>query len=251
MRATAPLSSWVDSGGAITSQFGARSGAGFEVGKTEFKLKIEPQRQGALLRGLHGRGLREAHRRRPTCADADFAPPADGKLHRGVRNRPRRQLSGRFVRTRGFVDHHAPYKLGQAHPAMRFWWNGVSLAGDPHLSSVDVQIVLIDRSNGTNNGNFDIELNYGIGGDEVPPSPTGWLPGFRARAQYHGPVSRAVRSFRYQRRADSLLLPRRHAASDLQLKHWGATGDSCCHPRQDLRSRAGDSTSSNGARCFS
>ena len=57
---------------------------------------------------------------------------------------------------------------------MRFWWNGVTLAGD--ATAFDVQIALIDRSNGTNNGNFDIELNYGDGGnlipdDQVPPVP--------------------------------------------------------------------------------
>ena len=52
---------------------------------------------------------------------------------------------------------------------MRFWWSGVSLAGDPTVHTFDVQIVLIDRSNGTNNGNFDIEFNYGNGGDVVPP----------------------------------------------------------------------------------
>lgn len=40
----------------------------------------------------------------------------------------------------------------------------------------DVQIVLLDRSNGTNNGDFDIEFNYG-NGEVVPPDGAGCLPG--------------------------------------------------------------------------
>jgi hypothetical protein len=73
---------------------------------------------------------------------------------------------------------------------MRFWWNGVVLAGDSTFSAFDVQIVLIDRSHGTNNGNFDIEFNYGTGGgDTVPPVPnTDGFQGFVLGPNTSGPT---------------------------------------------------------------
>ena len=139
------------------------------------------------------------------------------------------------IRTRGFVDFNAPYRLWQTDPAMRFWWNGVTLAGDdPFNPSFDVQIVLIDRSNGTNNGNFDIELNYGSGGDQVPPVGTETNPnangfqGFKLGPNSSGPTFGPFGPFDTRRRSDSLLLPRRNA-SDLQLAGLERRpGDSCC-----------------------
>jgi hypothetical protein len=62
---------------------------------------------------------------------------------------------------------------------MRFWWSGVTIDGDPGNppppTPFDVQIVLIDRSGGNANGNFDLELNYG-NGDQIPPAGTESLP---------------------------------------------------------------------------
>ena len=95
-----------------------------------------------------------------------------------------------FIHTRGFVDSNAPYKLWQAKPAMRYWWSGVSLVGDATSTPFDTQIVLIDRSNGTNNGNFDIEFNYGIGGDVVPPvASADGFQGFILGPNSSGPIS--------------------------------------------------------------
>jgi hypothetical protein len=96
---------------------------------------------------------------------------------------------GRWIRTRGFVDSNSPYRLWQAVPAMRFWWNGVVLASDGTFSATDFQIVLIDRSKGTNNGDFDIEMNYGIGGDVVSPVPDAdGFQGFKLGSTTRGPV---------------------------------------------------------------
>ena len=87
-----------------------------------------------------------------------------------------------------------------------------------------MQIVLIDRSKGTNNGDFDIEFNYGNGGaDPVPPVDTESNPnaagfqGFKLGPEFPRSDDRSIRSVRHQRRADSLLLPRWQAASELQL----------------------------------
>jgi hypothetical protein len=101
--------------------------------------------------------------------------------------------SGALVVTRGFVDTRTPYRLPEAAPAMRFWWNGISVAGNGGIDTFDVQVVLIDRSKGTNNGNFDIEFNYGNGSGAVPP-PTGnpnenGFQGFRFGPNSRGPTS--------------------------------------------------------------
>lgn len=108
-----------------------------------------------------------------TCADADFSLPTTGNYIAVFATDLAFDSSGfgSQVYTRGFVDLKAPYKLPQVVPAMRFWWNGVILADDTGLNQFDVQIVLLDRSGGRNNGNFDIELNYG-NGDQVPPVGT-------------------------------------------------------------------------------
>lgn len=78
---------------------------------------------------------------------------------------------GSLARTRGFVDFKEPHKLPQAVPAMRFWWNGILLADDATFTTFSVQIVLLDRSGGTNKGDFDIELNYGNNLDDTVPPP--------------------------------------------------------------------------------
>jgi len=104
-----------------------------------------------------------------TCADTDYALPPTGN-YIAVFATDLDSNSGFLFRTRGFVDTklHVPHRLFQAVPAMRFWWSGVTLAGDGN--AFDVQIVLLDRSKGTNNGDFDIEFNYGNGsGEPVPP----------------------------------------------------------------------------------
>ena len=67
---------------------------------------------------------------------------------------------------------------------MRYWWSGVSLASDPS-SFINVQVVLIDRSNGTNNGNFDLEFNYGTG-DVVPADG---FQGFKLGPNSMGPIA--------------------------------------------------------------
>ena len=97
---------------------------------------------------------------------------------------------------------------------MRFWWNCVTLAGDA-TAPFDVQIVLIDRSNGTNNGNFDIELNYGDGGDQIPPVDCQSNPnangfqGFKLGPNSSGPTFGPFGPFETDGVSDSLLLPRR------------------------------------------
>ena len=123
------------------------------------------------------------------CAASDFARPPTGN-YIAVFATDFEDSSGRYVRTRGFLDSTSPFRLWQAHPVMRFWWNGVTLAGDSTFTPFDVQINLIDRSNGTNNGNFDIELNYGTGGsDVVPPVPnTDGFQGFVLGPNTSGPT---------------------------------------------------------------
>ncbi|HEU4689284.1 MAG TPA: hypothetical protein VFS23_13010, partial [Vicinamibacterales bacterium] len=130
------------------------------------------------------------------CADADYELPPTGNYIAVFATELDSTSAGfgALRRTRGFVDTSSPYRLWQTDPAMRFWWNGVTLAGDT-FNNFDVQVVLIDRSNGTNNGNFDIELNYGSGGgDQVPPVGTEANPnangfqGFRLGPNSRGPI---------------------------------------------------------------
>jgi hypothetical protein len=104
-----------------------------------------------------------------TCTDADFALPATGNYIAVFATDLAFDSSsfGSQIYTRGFVDLKEPYRLPQAVPAMRFWWNGVLLADDAGLNQFEIQIVLLDRGGSSNTGNFDIELNYG-NGDQVP-----------------------------------------------------------------------------------
>jgi hypothetical protein len=160
--------------GTDTQQFGD---AGFAAGKTEFKLKIKPSGKANFFNVCMGEGFVKLIGTEKTCVEADFARPPTG-TYIAVFASDLDGISGQLIRTRGFVDSTAPFRLGQAAPAMRFWWNGVALAGDATSTPFDVQIVLIDRSHGTNNGNFDIEMNYGSGGgDQVPHVPN--TDGFR------------------------------------------------------------------------
>ena len=155
-------------------QFG---GPGFAAGKTEFKLKIKPNGKANFFNVCMGEGFVKLIGTEHSCVDADFVGPPTGN-YIAVFATDFDDNSGQYVRTRGFLDSTAPFRLWQAHPVMRFWWNGVTLAGDSTFTPFDAQIVLIDRSNGTNNGNFDIEFNYGTGGgDQVPPVPN--TDGFR------------------------------------------------------------------------
>lgn len=173
-----------------TEQFG---GPGFDAGLTEFKLKINPNGSARFFTVCMGEGFVKLLSSDQTCAPSDFVGPPTGN-YIAVFATDLDDSSGRLVRTRGFVDFTAPYRLWQTDPAMRFWWNGVTLAGDLTATPFDVQISLIDRSNGANNGNFDIEMNYGIGGDQVPPAGTESNPnangfqGFKLGASSRGPT---------------------------------------------------------------
>lgn len=166
-------------------QFG---GPSFDAGKTEFKLKLAPRTAPRYFNVCMGEGFIKFIAADTACADADFAaPPTSNYI--AVFATDFDDLNGSFIRTRGFVDTKSPYRMGQAVPAMRFWWNGVTLAGDGTFSPFNVQIVLLDRSGGSNNGNFDIELNYGIGGDVVPPVPnTDGFQGFSFGPNHLGPT---------------------------------------------------------------
>jgi hypothetical protein len=138
-----------------------------------------------------------------TCADTDFQlPPAKHYIAVFATNLDLSQ--GSLAYTRGFVDTKASsglpkYRLPDAVPAQRFWWRGALLEGDatdgdPFLHPFDVQIVLLDRSKGTNNGDFDIEFNYGNGSDTVPPTGTESNPnaagfqGFKLGPNSRGPI---------------------------------------------------------------
>lgn len=169
--------------GTDTDQFG---GPAFAAGKTEFKLRLSPGGSARFYNVCMGEGFIKLIAVDKACVDADFARPPSGNFI-SVFATDFDDSSGRYVRTRGFVDSNSPYRLWQAKPAMRFWWNGVTLAGD--VNNFDVQVALIDRSGGTNNGNFDIEMNYGIGGDEVPPVPNAeGFQGFALGPNRSGPV---------------------------------------------------------------
>ena len=155
--------------GTDNQQFGE---PGFAAGRTEFKLRINPADDARFFTVcMSEEGFLKFKGSSATCTDTDYALPPTGNYIAVFATELDSTSSGfgSLNRTRGFVDFSAPYRLWQADPAMRFWWNAVTLAGDT-VNAFDVQVVLIDRSNGTNNGNFDIELNYGIGGgDQVPP----------------------------------------------------------------------------------
>jgi hypothetical protein len=125
-----------------------------------------------------------------TCASTDYALPPSGNYAAAYATDLAFDSGfASLSHTRGFVDFKTPYKWPQALPAMRFWWKGVNLVGD--INTFDFQIVLLDRSSGTNNGNFDIEFNYG-NGDQVPPAGTESNPNFNGfRGLKLGPNSRA------------------------------------------------------------
>ncbi len=160
-------------------------GPGFDFGVTEFKLRLNPSAAAHFFRVCMSEdGFLRLIGASATCAATDYAlPPA--KNYIAVYATDLDSFTGTgLIHTRGFVDQNAPYKLWQAKPAMRYWWSGVSLASDP-TSFINVQIVLIDRSNGTNNGNFDIEFNYG-NGDVVPADG---FQGFRLGPNSMGPLA--------------------------------------------------------------
>ena len=184
--------------GTDNQQFGP---PGFDAGPTDFKLRLNPSQPPHFFRiCMSEDGFIKLIGMSATCANADYALPQT-KAYIAVFATDLDSLStgfGSLIRTRGFVDQWPsnsvpPYKLWQAHPAMRFWWSGVTLAGDS-VNGFDVQIVLIDRSNGTNNGNFDLEFNYGNGSDQVPPVGTESNPnangfqGFKLGPNARGPT---------------------------------------------------------------
>lgn len=166
-------------------QFGA---AGFDAGRTAFKLRIAPGNNAKFYNVCMGDGFVKLIHSSLQCVAADFALPPGGN-YIAVFATDLDDTSGRSVYTRGFVDTNTPYNLWQAAPAMRFWWNNVVLAGDGTFSATDFQIVLIDRSKGTNNGDFDIEMNYGNGSDAVPPVPNSdGFQGLKLGPAARGPV---------------------------------------------------------------
>jgi hypothetical protein len=66
------------------------------------------------------------------------------------------------------------------------------LAGDATFRVTNNQIVLIDRSKGTANGDFNVEINSGNRGNVVPPAPNadgfqGLKIGLAARGPVFGP----------------------------------------------------------------
>lgn len=123
-----------------------------------------------------------------TCDPTDYALPPAGNYIAVFATDLDSNTGGGLTRTRGFVDFKDPHKLPQAVPAMRFWWNGVSLpTGEP----INVQIVLLDRSEGNSPGDFDIELNYGDGGpDSTPPAgvSSAGFQGFKLGPHSRGPT---------------------------------------------------------------
>jgi hypothetical protein len=160
-------------------------GPGFDFGVTEFKLRLNPSAAANFFRVCMSEdGFLRLIGVSAACTDAHYAlPPA--KNYIAVYATDLDSFTGiGLVHARGFVDQFTPYKLWQAKPAMRYWWSGVSLVGDPS-SFIDVQIVLIDRSNGTNNGNFDIEFNYG-NGEEIPANG---FQGFKLGPNSMGPIA--------------------------------------------------------------
>ncbi len=167
---------------------------GFTAGRTQFKLNFNSSgaryytvcmSKNGFVRLIPG----------DVCGDENFALPPQRPYIAVFATDLDVTSSGRLAATRGFVDTKTPYRLPEAAPAQRFWWNGVSLTGDFGANQFDVQIVLIDRSKGTNNGDFDIEFNYGIGGDTVPPPGTESNPnaagfqGFGLGPSSRGPVA--------------------------------------------------------------
>jgi len=169
-------------------------GPGFDAGKTDFKLRINPNESAHFFKVCMSEdGFVKLIGATATCANTDYAL-GQTKAYIAVFATNLDSSSGFLFRTRGFVDPVASttqpfYHLWEAKPAMRFWWNGVTLAGD--FNAFDVQIVLIDRSNGTNNGNFDIEFNYGNGSDQVPPLGTSsnGFQGFKLGPNSRGPIA--------------------------------------------------------------
>jgi hypothetical protein len=183
--------------GTNNDQFGP---PGF-AGRTEFKLKLTPDKPPRFYTVCMSEEGFLKLVTNDTCADADFALPPTGN-YIAVFATNLDSLSsgfGSLRQTRGFVDPNPPHRLWQAEPAMRFWWNAVIIDGDPGIppdvppTPFDVQIVLIDRSNGSNNGDFDLEFNYG-NGDQIPPIGTESLPnangfqGFKLGPNSRGPT---------------------------------------------------------------
>jgi len=179
--------------GTDTEQFGV---PGFFAGRTEFKLNLGNSAgaryytvcmsEDGFLKLVGG----------DTCADADYALPPTGNYIAVFATDLDSTAAGfgSLIRTRGFVDTKSTYRLPQAVPAMRFWWSAVTLDDDPNLLTFDVQIVLLDRSKGTNNGDFDIEFNYG-NGEQIPPVGTEANPnaagfrGFKLGPNSRGPTA--------------------------------------------------------------
>jgi len=179
--------------GTDAQQFG---GPGFVAGRTEFKLNLGNSAgaryytvcmsEDGFLKLVGG----------DTCADADYALPPTGNYIAVFATDLDSTAAGfgSLIRTRGFVDTKSTYRLPQAVPAMRFWWSAVTLDDDPNLLTFDVQIVLLDRSKGTNNGDFDIEFNYG-NGEQIPPVGTEANPnaagfrGFKLGPNSRGPTA--------------------------------------------------------------
>jgi hypothetical protein len=159
--------------GTDTEQFG---GPGISV-RTEFKLKVNPANPPHFWTVCMSEDGFLKLVTTDTCADSDYAlPPTTPYI--AVFATDLDSLSsgfGSYKFGRGFVDTVPQFRMWQAVPVMRFTWSGVTLAGDANCP-FDVQIVLLDRSNGTSNGDFDIEFNYGQG-DVVPPEGGGCLSG--------------------------------------------------------------------------
>ena len=202
--------------GTDIEQFG---GPGFEAGKTEFKLKINPNGDAHFFKVCMGEGFVKLIGSDQYVRRFGLCTAPDGELHCGVCDRPGRQLRPLcpHARVRG-LSIRGRSGCGRRILPCGSGGTGSRSPGIPHSA-----LRRPDRPDRSEQRHEQWQLRYRIelrkwAATRFRLFPNyGWLPGFRARAQYQRTDVRAIRSFRHQRRSDSLLLPRRQSASDLQL----------------------------------
>ena len=201
-------------------------GAGLRRGRTEFKLRFNPAGDARFFTVcMSEEGFLKLIGSDDTCADSDYALPPTGNYIAVFATdldstRHRFWLSHPDARVRGLQRAVQVVAGGTCHAVLVERGHARRRYSQP---AFDVQIVLIDRSNGTNNGNFDIEFNYGNAASRFrPPEPNPIRMRMASRVSSSGPIP-AVRQFGpfgpfdTDRRSDSLLLPRRQTEGDLQL----------------------------------
>ena len=102
-------------GGFWGEDFQQNGGPGFDVGRTEFKLKINPNGSARFFTVCMGEGFVKLIGSNETCVASDFARPPTGN-YIAVFATDLDDSSGRLARTRGFVDFTAPYRWWQTDP---------------------------------------------------------------------------------------------------------------------------------------